>query len=688
MESIPATIDELARTLNDTLVVTQMVRGGLDRYVPGPVFVSRPWQANSDRAGSEGNPTAAAFSAYLMIRAGRLDDAFSADALANFRQALGHVYEIIAASREGAAETDTQALPNNYNTPILLAGALAALNCGFSRREGIVPEAKPQLDFLISQIERTGGYLESLSSGDYSEPSGNLQHTGSAPSAYHTFWAAAALDEARRFRAFACCNQALERCLALIGRWAERAVSEMLAWHVAPVPSRFDVIDTICATSLVYQFSTHRDAQSLADRAVFTVFESYFMDGQLTKSRAILADRKNNRSIICSTYEALAYLYSSVAHTNIASSHIGAQWKAIAITATKIGGAWDVNYGISNDQDARYGTPSAPTAFSTSAAMATAYFTAGMVEDLLDREAKLELGVSRAISPFKEPPGYPEHLRRIVDRFIKGKVNSSHLGDKERAFFSMIWFGPPGTGKTSFARHLAQELGWSFLQITLKDFLQYGGDFIDASAERIFRLLLHVKDTVILFDELEELIQARDSETSRDPRPASPGHAQPDAGTRRLTTSMLPRIHELRDRERVVFIFATNRMDSLDTAATRLGRFDAIVGLPPPNQQERGQIFEKLAAGHLGRFGEDKLKVVMDALAAENFPRDFLGMIYKDVEFCVKQIASHIENGEDITRENIKRILEDNRSIENKAIADFRGLCEKQARPRFAVKVD
>ena len=143
----------------------------------------------------------------------------------------------------------------------------------------------------------------------------------------------------------------------------------------------------------------------------------------------------------------------------------------------------------------------------------------------------------------------------------------------------MILYGPPGTAKTTIAKKLAQDLEWPLLVINQSDFLSKGVDNIDAEADRIFRLASYLKKIVILFDEVEELVVNR---------------ANTDKFSRLLTTSMLPRIHHLRDRQRVVFIFATNHVKAIDDAASRLGRFDIIRCVLPPSPQERQLILNNL----------------------------------------------------------------------------------------------
>lgn len=70
---------------------------------------------------------------------------------------------------------------------------------------------------------------------------------------------------------------------------------------------------------------------------------------------------------------------------------------------------------------------------------------------------------------------------------------------------------------------------------------------------------------------------------------------QSQQASRFLTTSMLPRIHTLRDAGRIVFIIATNYRERLDPAAVRPGRVDRIFRVDRPDPEERKTILDKLA---------------------------------------------------------------------------------------------
>lgn len=77
---------------------------------------------------------------------------------------------------------------------------------------------------------------------------------------------------------------------------------------------------------------------------------------------------------------------------------------------------------------------------------------------------------------------------------------------------SAILYGPPGTGKSSLVRAVARYLGWPIVIVDASDFVVDGFHLLPLAASRIFADLRQARDTVVLFDEMEELLRDRNSE--------------------------------------------------------------------------------------------------------------------------------------------------------------------------------
>ena len=150
---------------------------------------------------------------------------------------------------------------------------------------------------------------------------------------------------------------------------------------------------------------------------------------------------------------------------------------------------------------------------------------------------------------------------------------------------SILLFGPPGTSKTTLARATAERLGWPCIEIHPAAFLNRGLEQIYIRADEIFEDLLDVSGVVILFDEMDALVQRRSGDRAL------------DVTREFLTTSMLPRIAQLYEARRAVLFMATNHRHSFDEAITRPGRFDLLICVGPPNWPEK--------TGHIGVFLPD-----------------------------------------------------------------------------------
>lgn len=143
---------------------------------------------------------------------------------------------------------------------------------------------------------------------------------------------------------------------------------------------------------------------------------------------------------------------------------------------------------------------------------------------------------------------------------------------------SALLFGPPGTSKSRLARAIAEYLGWPLVVITPSEFLGKGVEQVHAQVDERFRDLVDLRRAVVFFDEMDALAQTRESDEHSD----SVGAGDLDITRQLLTTSMLPKLTNLWDRKRVIFLMATNHKQQLDPAITRPNRFDLLLCVGPP----------------------------------------------------------------------------------------------------------
>jgi transitional endoplasmic reticulum ATPase len=141
----------------------------------------------------------------------------------------------------------------------------------------------------------------------------------------------------------------------------------------------------------------------------------------------------------------------------------------------------------------------------------------------------------------------------------------------------VLLYGPPGTGKTLIARAVANEVDASFISVDGPEVMsKYKGE----SEERLRELFEEARESapaIIFFDEIDSLAAERDD----------------DSGVEnRLVAQLLSLMDGLDARQDVIVIGATNRVDAIDPALRRGGRFDREVEVGVPDERERQEILE------------------------------------------------------------------------------------------------
>jgi hypothetical protein len=138
---------------------------------------------------------------------------------------------------------------------------------------------------------------------------------------------------------------------------------------------------------------------------------------------------------------------------------------------------------------------------------------------------------------------------------------------------SAIFFGPPGTSKTELSKVIAEFLNWPRISIDPSHFMRKGMDQLQAEADQVFTMLASAERIVVLMDEIDELVRAREH--------------SPEPLNRFLTTLMLPKLIAINRTRRIVFIVATNHLENFDIAIKRPGRFDLVLQVLPPKMEAK-----------------------------------------------------------------------------------------------------
>lgn len=165
----------------------------------------------------------------------------------------------------------------------------------------------------------------------------------------------------------------------------------------------------------------------------------------------------------------------------------------------------------------------------------------------------------------------------------------------------MLLYGPPGCGKTFFAKHFAEEVGFNFIHVnpgTLKS------RYVNATEENIAKMFQEAEKnapTIIFIEEISGLFPSRDSDA----------HEM----SKNAVEAMLAEMD--RTGEKGIFVLcATNYPDKIDAALLRAGRLDKKFYLPPPDFEARKAIFEMYLKPRPIDFGIDYDKL---GILTENY---------------------------------------------------------------------
>ena len=249
-----------------------------------------------------------------------------------------------------------------------------------------------------------------------------------------------------------------------------------------------------------------------------------------------------------------------------------------------------------------------------------------------------------------------EELEEIVD-FLKNPAKYTELG--ARIPKGVILTGPPGTGKTLLAKAVAGEAGVPFFSISGSDFVEM---FVGVGASRVRDLFEEAKKNspcIVFIDEIDAVARRRGTGMGG-------GHDERE----QTLNQMLVEMDGFGVNEGIIVMAATNRIDILDPAILRPGRFDRKVVVGAPDVQGRLEIlnvhaekkplgddvdFEALARTTAGFTGADLENLLNEAaINAAKAKKRYISN--SDIEYAFVKVGIGVEKKSKIISEKEKKI--------------------------------
>ena len=226
-----------------------------------------------------------------------------------------------------------------------------------------------------------------------------------------------------------------------------------------------------------------------------------------------------------------------------------------------------------------------------------------------------------------------EQLEEIVD-FLSDPTKYTKLG--ARIPKGVLMVGPPGTGKTLLAKAVAGEAGVPFFSISGSDFVEM---FVGVGASRVRDLFEEAKKKapcIVFIDEIDAVARRRGSGLGG-------GHDERE----QTLNQMLVEMDGFGINEGIIVMAATNRVDILDPAILRPGRFDRKVTVGRPDVRGREEILKVHA----------KDKPLAEDVNLEDVARTTAGFVGADLENLLNEaaIAAARDNRVYIVEEDIKK---------------------------------
>ena len=227
---------------------------------------------------------------------------------------------------------------------------------------------------------------------------------------------------------------------------------------------------------------------------------------------------------------------------------------------------------------------------------------------------------------------------------------------------AVMLFGPPGTGKTTFAKAVASRLDWPFVEV-FPSRLGDGVNSVASSLRQLFERIGELENGVIFIDEVEEIASRR---------------SDPPTPMQGVTNELLKIVADFRSREGLLLVCATNFVRGLDSAFLRHGRFDYVLPIGLPDAEARTAIWRRYVPDEIVQ------QVDFKELVASSE-----GLTPADIEYAARrasqQALARVLNGDKVNSEAPVQLGTDDYLV---ALSVTRATVSEEERSAFLEDID
>ncbi|MFH1630593.1 MAG: CDC48 family AAA ATPase, partial [Pseudomonadota bacterium] len=172
-------------------------------------------------------------------------------------------------------------------------------------------------------------------------------------------------------------------------------------------------------------------------------------------------------------------------------------------------------------------------------------------------------------------------IKRVLKETIEWPLKYGKLFEHAKTSPSkgILLHGPPGTGKTLLAKAVASESEVNFISVKGPELLSKWVGESEKGIREVFKKARQASPCIIFFDEIDSVVPRRGSEAA--------SHV-----VDRVISQFLSEMDGIEELKGIVVLAATNRLDIIDPALLRAGRFDFLLELPVPDEETRLEIFK------------------------------------------------------------------------------------------------